>query len=883
MKKATRKRLPTAKIETRIEEVKLTISELQTQCQEQHSLTEHPLLRELFPDKVAEFVTLSPLQSRVRGDLVQRDMSLDDFEVMESLQHTSIAKVSKARLRATGEVVVLKEQPVNDRFLRECNRLDKLNHPSVISLRGLFYTGPQTGCLVMPYYERGNLRAWVDEHAGQAEAMGEIRERLYEAFMAVAFLHQNGVLHADLKPENFLLSTEGHLVLTDLGSSRDLQAQFQATMTQASILGGTVAYSPPESFAEPGVWRRVPLAVDAFSLGVMLVELLAGERFSWNIVAKKLTNTQGEPLVFREGAGWELARALLVEEPRERLTVQEALLMPYFRAQKVEEGAVEGALATNYSSLSTFLISLRDPRAPSVTLPLGEAGVWPHFEGTELELWRCLRFETADFEVLTFAQVATEAIATLSAPGPADAPLLWNAERSVALPNPDAPFAWRALGRLVAKCIFEAVPVMLPFPPCVLQYMCTGDACLTLAAALDSLALWDPTAAQEYRAILARRLGAGSPDLCTHAHAGFSETEAVPLSDRTKRGVVQRWAKYTLVGVRLACLDELHQGFITAFPWAEHLQGMARFTDSFGCLLHTPLGPDAVLDKLTWLEAEEDAGRAVRGWFEAYLRSASSLVLQELVVRVTGRFDPAGVESILVSVSAEIRAVRMEPSSCLLVLPRCGAEAELHAALARVLRAAPHLHRTCAVCGEPFTEADGVTCGAEETHFMCQADLEGLVSSLRGDSTAELARRSAVLLCPEPECSAPRVVVQARLSGSVLSSFEALLQAVAEEKARQSLEPEIAERVEAEIARRAAQAAEARRQEDAQSEVWIRENTRPCPNCRTPILKNGGCLHMTCRNPQCGHGYWWCCMRPYTGERHNYYECQQTGMRASRP
>lgn len=130
-----------------------------------------------------------------------------------------------------------------------------------------------------------------------------------EIFMATAFLHQHGIAHCDLKPENVLLSDAGRPLLCDFGISRDLHARFQTTTTMGrhanpscdpypwlerprmwnchtltvaprgwpagALLRGTMAYMPPEASAPHG-WKAHPLAVDAWSLGVMLAEVLGG-------------------------------------------------------------------------------------------------------------------------------------------------------------------------------------------------------------------------------------------------------------------------------------------------------------------------------------------------------------------------------------------------------------------------------------------------------------------------------------------------------------------------------------------------------------------------------------------------------------------------------
>jgi NADH pyrophosphatase NudC (nudix superfamily) len=81
-------------------------------------------------------------------------------------------------------------------------------------------------------------------------------------------------------------------------------------------------------------------------------------------------------------------------------------------------------------------------------------------------------------------------------------------------------------------------------------------------------------------------------------------------------------------------------------------------------------------------------------------------------------------------------------------------------------------------------------------------------------------------------------------------------------------------RLQARVTEQTAQTAGAMRAA-AQSEQWIQDNTRPCPNCGRRIEKNGGCLHMTCpaRPVGCGREYFWCCSRPFPDARHRLFNC----------
>ena len=90
--------------------------------------------------------------------------------------------------------------------------------------------------------------------------------------------HQRGILHRDIKPSNILLSAEGQPLLLDFNVAQELQS----THVQA-VLGGTVAYAAPEHLLAlrdrtPDLIQRVDRRSDLYSLGLVLAEMLTGER-----------------------------------------------------------------------------------------------------------------------------------------------------------------------------------------------------------------------------------------------------------------------------------------------------------------------------------------------------------------------------------------------------------------------------------------------------------------------------------------------------------------------------------------------------------------------------------------------------------------------------
>ena len=102
--------------------------------------------------------------------------------------------------------------------------------------------------------------------------MADALELGLEIARALAFAHQHGLVHRDVKPQNVLLNGDGQAKVTDFGIARSLDVEHGVTQTGTVL--GTSDYIAPEQASG----QQVDAQTDVYSLGVVLYELLAGER-----------------------------------------------------------------------------------------------------------------------------------------------------------------------------------------------------------------------------------------------------------------------------------------------------------------------------------------------------------------------------------------------------------------------------------------------------------------------------------------------------------------------------------------------------------------------------------------------------------------------------
>jgi serine/threonine protein kinase len=200
---------------------------------------------------------------------------LGRYRILGELGHGAMGIVYKAEDPLLGRIVAIKTITlVTDeaerieyeaRFFQEARAAGGLNHPNLITIHDIGREG-DIAYMAMELLEGVELR--------EVMARGPVPLRLAleiitQAAEGMAFAHERGVIHRDIKPGNIMIVRGRHAKIMDFGIAR---MRVSDVKTQTGAILGSPKYMSPEQVAG----KRVDHRADIFSLGVVLYELAAG-------------------------------------------------------------------------------------------------------------------------------------------------------------------------------------------------------------------------------------------------------------------------------------------------------------------------------------------------------------------------------------------------------------------------------------------------------------------------------------------------------------------------------------------------------------------------------------------------------------------------------
>lgn len=205
----------------------------------------------------------------------QRPLSVEGYRILRKLGQGGMSRVFLAEHLASRSERVLKIVPISDsdegeivqRFIHEFALVSGIDHPNVARIYDQGFTDDYA-YIAMEYFPGGDLRAMIGD--GMPPELG--LAVLLQVAGGLSAIHQQGIIHRDMKPDNVMVRSDGMLAIADFGIAKKPMAQL--SQTQHGEVFGTPYYLSPEQATSGIVDERS----DLYSLGVMFYEILTGTK-----------------------------------------------------------------------------------------------------------------------------------------------------------------------------------------------------------------------------------------------------------------------------------------------------------------------------------------------------------------------------------------------------------------------------------------------------------------------------------------------------------------------------------------------------------------------------------------------------------------------------
>ncbi|MBU3158526.1 Stk1 family PASTA domain-containing Ser/Thr kinase [Clostridium frigoris] len=200
---------------------------------------------------------------------------LNRYEVLENIGEGGMGTVYKAKCHVLNRFVavkILKKELSNDeefisRFKREATSIAKLSHPNIVNVYDVCEDN-DVNFIVMEYVDGKTLKQIIKKN-GRFTSKKTL-DIVFQISKALSCVHESGVIHRDIKPDNIMITKDKMVKVMDFGIAKVADAR---TVTNSNKVMGTAHYLSPEQ----AKGSFLDLRSDIYSLGIVMYEMVTGK------------------------------------------------------------------------------------------------------------------------------------------------------------------------------------------------------------------------------------------------------------------------------------------------------------------------------------------------------------------------------------------------------------------------------------------------------------------------------------------------------------------------------------------------------------------------------------------------------------------------------
>ncbi len=297
---------------------------------------------------------------------IQGCRSVEEFQCLNRIEEGTYGVVYRAREKRTDKIVALKRLKMEKEkegfpitSLREINTLLKAQHPNIVTVKEIVVGSNMDKIFIVMDYVEHDLKSLMEtmKHKKTSFTTNEIKCLMQQLLQAVSHLHDNWILHRDLKTSNLLFSHTGILKVGDFGLARE----YGSPLKHYTPVVVTLWYRAPELLLGT---KEYSTGIDIWSVGCIFAEFLRMEplfpgksdidqlnrifkalgtptesewpEFSKFPVTQKVQfprhppNTIRSEFKYLSDKGYDLLKSFLTYDPKKRISAEVALNHEYF-------------------------------------------------------------------------------------------------------------------------------------------------------------------------------------------------------------------------------------------------------------------------------------------------------------------------------------------------------------------------------------------------------------------------------------------------------------------------------------------------------------------------------------------------------------------------